>query len=149
MTNYQRDQLLQLKPWSDDFKSKKAYIKGYLDASNPATYYKDGRVQCGERKNRSYIDLYYLTKAKFKSTTKNEVIRILYELCSEERNFYRTLVCTGVKEVVFFTEAMWSWYPNQLHKRNLNGYMEYWNMKNNNGVTLTKFVEIAKKSKVK
>lgn len=148
MTNYQRNQLLQLKPWSDEFKSKKKYIEEYLNQKSPATYYKNGAMQCTERRNRSYLDLYFLTKAKFKSTTKAEVAEILFDLCKKPDNSIRSIFCPTICKVVFFSTGV-SVFANFLSDEYINEFKEYWAKTASDGVTLPIFIKMVEKRKAK
>ena len=81
-------QLVNLAQYNCDAKTKFDYIKMYLDADCPSTYYKDGTLQCYKYKNRSVRDLYYLTRAKFKTTTLKEVCKIIFKLANGDWKNY-------------------------------------------------------------
>lgn len=142
-------ELLNLIPYqgSELIKTKKQYLQTYLDNNNPETYYKNGKMQCYKNCNRSVRDLYYLTRAKFKSTTLNEVCVILYDLCRDKKNFYRTIFCTNIHEVVFFTDNMHG-YTNFCSDGNLNrSYLCWYDKESDSNITFRQFITIAEKSK--
>lgn len=82
------DELSQLAPWKGgkDCKTPKEYIIAYLLAGTPETLFKTGKIQCHGGTRRSFIDLYFLTKAKFPEIEFEEFIKLMFSL------FYRRLL---------------------------------------------------------
>lgn len=69
----------------ENITNKKDYIlKLFEDNKFPATYYKDNDfIQCRRVYRRSFMDIFWLFKSKFKTATKGELARILLD----KRNF--------------------------------------------------------------
>jgi len=95
------EKLKTIKPWSDKYGRKRSYILNYFASNTPETHFIDGRIQCIRGRNRSFMDLYYLTRAKFKNTTKKELAKILYSINRREK-IIGCIVCPDINEVVFY-----------------------------------------------
>lgn len=127
--------LLNLIPYngSKNIKTKREYILNYIELKCPATYYNNGRIQCNKMRNRSIRDLYYLTRAKFKTTTIREVCKILFEL--SRKNEIKAIFCSTVHEVVFFWKS--NSLPNFLSNFNFrNHFKEYYDVVSKSKITL-------------
>jgi len=112
-------ELAKLAPYKCDAKTKFEYIKAYLDAECPSTYYKDGTLQCYKYKNRSVRDLFYLTKARFKSTTVKELCKIIFKLANKDYNNYGFIYCNDIGDLIIFTHKMHN-YSNFLQPKSFN-----------------------------
>ena len=80
------------------------YLGMYFYLGCPATYYRNGDLQCIYNRNRSFVDLYMLTKAKYPEITMEEVAYILlYELGHEGNGdkSNSSIKCQSIKKVVF------------------------------------------------
>lgn len=76
------DDLSRIIPYegSEEFTDPKEYILNYITIGAPATFYNTGEMQCRSGRNRSFLDLYFLTKAKFPEITLQEFAKIFLEL---------------------------------------------------------------------
>jgi hypothetical protein len=63
-------------------KTRKEFMKAFFETV-PATYDKDGNVQCNARRKRSVTDMHLLVQSRFPKTSIESVIRILGELSQE------------------------------------------------------------------
>jgi hypothetical protein len=66
----------------EHIKSKEKYILNFFKSGEsiyyPKTYYRDNNfIQCHEKYARSFDDLFWLFKSKFKTATKGELARII------------------------------------------------------------------------
>lgn len=67
--------LKKLKPFPGGIrngKTPKEYLELYFQKGMPRTVTMDNEFQCGSGRRRSFLDLYYLCKAKFKDITMEE-----------------------------------------------------------------------------
>jgi len=86
-----------------DCSSIKAFITDYFDKKNaPATYYKNGELQCEKGYNRSLKDLYCLVKSYF-NTTIEEVAYHLISMVKDEHSSINGLYCDTVGGVIFYS----------------------------------------------
>jgi len=76
------DDLSRLVPYkgSEEITDPIEYILNYINIGAPSTFYNDGELQCRSGRNRSFLDLYFLTKAKFPEITLSEFAKIFLEL---------------------------------------------------------------------
>ena len=98
--------LEDLIPYTTDNLTPIEYLLNYFEHKCPATYYKDGRLQCLGRCNRSFVDLYFLTKAKYKNITMEEIAWILLYVLGHEDTGNKTvdiIKCPGIVKVVFIS----------------------------------------------
>ena len=87
----------------ENIKTPEKYLEKYLDNQKPineATYFKDGYQQCDGGRNRSFVDLYAILRAKF---PRLKIDRFAYILCmyqlNNRKSFY-TSYCFGVHKIV-------------------------------------------------
>lgn len=107
--------LENLAPFECDATTPSEYLEKYFARRNPTTFFKDGTVQCINYSNRSFVDLYFLTKAKFPEVELNQVAYILlYELGYAKNKFPDAWVgaikCPQIIKVVFLNN--YSQYSN-------------------------------------
>jgi len=87
----------------ENIKTPEKYLEKYLDNQKPIneeTYFKDGREQCSSGRNRSFVDLYAILRAKF---PRLKIDRFAYILCmyqlNNKKSFY-VPYCSGVHKIV-------------------------------------------------
>ena len=90
--------------WSG--KSKKItnvreYLERYFKNGTKGSYYKDGTIQCYPQRNRSFYDLFFIVKARFKEITEEELAFHIIDLYN--KNELKFTPCSGVKKVTFYT----------------------------------------------
>jgi len=98
------NELANLRPFkgSEDCLTPEEYLKLYFDLGRPETKFRNGTIQCSRDCNRSFFDLYYLTKAKFNDVTLEDVAKILINLCEDYGNTgISALFCPNIEKVVF------------------------------------------------
>ncbi len=136
--------LVNLAQYNCDAKTKFDYIKMYLDANCPSTYYKDGTLQCYKYKNRSVRDLYYLTRAKFKTTTLKEVCKIIFKLANGDWKNYGFIYCGDIKDLIIYTKRMHD-YANFLQQNELRskGFFNFKHRETTSGITYAQFLKLA------
>lgn len=139
--------LEQLAPLDINSKTKKDFMRQYYSMKTPATYLKNGMLQCHGDKNRSIGDLYYILKAKYKSTTFPETCQIMYELCLEDdHQNIECLFCSAANSIVFFRYQDKPYYSRYVRSR-LRGIDlgSYQRVKGTYGVSFNDFMKIVKK----
>jgi len=82
--------------------NKKEYIINFFKSHQkyclPMTYYKDtGFIQCRRKMRRSFNDLFWLFKSKFKTATKGELARILL---NKNNKFIGLFYCDDIGKTV-------------------------------------------------
>lgn len=98
------NELANLRPFegSNGCLTPEEYLKLYFALGRPETRFKNGTIQCSRDCNRSFFDLYYLTKAKFQNVTLEDVAKILIDLCEDYSNTHiSALFCPNIEKVVF------------------------------------------------
>lgn len=102
--------LENLKPYAGAIRKHndpKDYIENYFAKERPATYTKDGVVQCGGGRLRSFLDIYYLTKAKFSDVTKQFVAFTMLSLAANTKKDNSLCLspsyCSTVHKHVFYS----------------------------------------------
>lgn len=79
--------------------NKRDFILRLFDEEKfPTTYYEDtGFIQCKSTYRRSFLDIYWLFKSKFKTATKGELARILLD----KRHYYIGMFyCDSINKLV-------------------------------------------------
>ena len=105
----------------NNFRTVKAFIKSYLDNCAPATYYEDGKIQCERGRNRSFGDLYYITKSIFPSITKKKLAYyLLIFLKGSPKN--EILVCPTIGKVVISIYSIEAFPSMTFSWRNLENF---------------------------
>lgn len=93
--------------------SKSKYITNYINEGNPTTLYKDtGFIQCREGRARSFEELFWLFKSRFKTATKGELSRILLD---NNNSNIGTVACPSVNKLTVYNrnrQREWPSYTN-------------------------------------
>lgn len=118
-------ELNNLKPWRNIPNDNPIdYIEEYFRRYTPATFFNDGSLQCTGNCNRSFVDIYMLTKARFKDITIEEVAYIItYVLChvnESSSGFLASIKCPQIKKVVFKMDT--DWWDSFTDKNSISGY---------------------------
>lgn len=97
--------LNNLRPYESGEDNPTDHILNYFQNNCPTTYYKDGQLQCYSNSNRSFVDIYFLTKASFPDITMEEVAHIMtYQLCIKDysgKNDLTAIKCPQIGKVVW------------------------------------------------
>ena len=109
--------LENLKPYAGalkKFNTVESYINNYFDKKQPETKTHDNIIQCGPGRSRSFLDIYYLTKAKFSEVTLSEVAFRLLVLSCDTRDgkggsTISSLYCGTVHKLVFYKTGYPTW----------------------------------------
>ena len=80
------------------------YLERYFKNGTKGSYYKDGTIQCYPQRNRSFYDLFFIVKARFKEITEEELAFHLIDMFNN--NELRMVPCSDVRKVTFFIEEM-------------------------------------------
>ena len=80
------------------------YLERYFKNGTKGSYYKDGTIQCYPQRNRSFYDLFFIVKARFKEITEEELAFHIMDLYNN--NKLRVIPCSDVKKVTFFIYQM-------------------------------------------
>lgn len=88
------------------------YLERYFKNGTKGSYYKDGTIQCYPQRNRSFYDLFFIVKARFKEVTEEELAFHIVDLYN--KNELRFVPCGDVRKVTFF-----------IYKMNSYGYCIY------------------------
>ena len=93
--------------------NKQEYILNFLPTKNnffPPTFYKNsGFIQCRSMARRSFNDIFWLLKSKFKTATRGELARILLDkrLCKADM-----IYCDNANKLVIGNAKSKDLYPN-------------------------------------
>ncbi len=104
--------LEDLETYTDENLTPIEYLYNYFDEGCPETIFKDGRYQCASGCNRSFVDLYMLTKAKYPEITIEEVAYILLYILGHEDNGNKShdvIKCPTIGMVVFVSPKNMYW----------------------------------------
>ena len=91
------------------------YLERYFKNGTKGSYYKDGTIQCYPQRNRSFYDLFFIVKARFKEITEEELAFHLIDMFNN--NELRMVPCGDVQKVTFFTEEMNDYGYNKYDNR--------------------------------
>lgn len=80
------------------------YLERYFRNGTKGSYYKDGSIQCYPGRNRSFYDLFFIVKARFKEITEEELAFHLIDMIKIK--VLKTTPCGDVMKVVFYTPEM-------------------------------------------
>jgi len=100
--------------------SVREYLERYFKNGTKGSYYKDGTIQCYPQRNRSFYDLFFIVKARFKEITEGELAFYLIDLF--ENNNLRFVPCGDVCKVTFFVSKMHNYGYNCYNRG--RGYFE-------------------------
>ena len=121
------------------------YLERYFKNGTKGSYYKDGTIQCYPQRNRSFYDLFFIAKARFKEITEEELAFYLVNMLKE--NKLRMVPCGDVMKVTFYTLDMHGYgysykdYSNYLRE---NSYKQYFEMKYGMELSMVEIMELAK-----
>ena len=121
------------------------YLERYFKNGTKVTKFKDGTIQCYPKRNRSFYDLFFIVRARFKEVTEEELAFHLINLFKD--NKLRMVPCPDVRKVTFFTKEMHEYgYSNYNHNMYLTrGWdMAYFEMKYGIELSFVEIVELAK-----
>lgn len=114
------------------------YLEKYFKNGTKGSYYKDGTIQCYPQRNRSFYDLFFIVKARFKEITEEELAFHLVDLFN--KNELRMVLCSNVRKVTFFIRKMHG-YGYNIHDDRTGYYKIDFEKKYGNELS---FVEIEK-----
>jgi len=119
------------------------YLERYFKNGTKGSYYKDGTIQCYPQRNRSFYDLFFIVKARFKEITEEELAHHIIDLF---RNGKLMMVpCGDVQKVTFFTCEMHDYGYDSGDNRNY--YEEEFNQKFGNELSFVEIEELAENYK--
>jgi len=124
--------LEDLKPYKGAGKYSKltntveTYLKKYFKGGSKATYFKDGMIQCQPNKSRSFYDLYFLAKARFKDVSEEEVAYYLLEMTRPVVTDVKLkyIPCGDVQKVTFFIHTAHGGYGSYYTNRMEDNYCD-------------------------
>lgn len=126
---------------SKEFRTRKALVKEFLN--NPENTYYDQectKLQCSSEKFRSLSDIHMIVKSKFKVTSLESTIKIIYNLIDSDSVPVSMVWCTMVNKVVL------KYLPNDARKM-VTDYSRknYYKSEGVDGLSLEKIENIYKK----
>lgn len=80
------------------------YLERYFKNGTKATRLKDGTIQCYPGRNRSFYDLFFIVKARFKEITEGELAFCIMDMFNNYKLKY--VPCGDVRKITFFTKEM-------------------------------------------
>ena len=96
------------------------YLERYFKNGTKGSYYKDGTIQCYPQRNRSFYDLFFIVKARFKEITEEELAYHLVNMFNDGE--LRMVPCGDVKKVTFFISEMHTYgYTKHDNRRYYDG----------------------------
>ena len=119
----------------------KEYLERYFKNGTKGSYYKDGTIQCYPGRNRSFYDLFFIVKARFKEITEEELAYNLIDMLKSR--ILKTVPCGDVQKVVFYTSKMHG-YGFNYHETQDNYYRSYTNRKYGYELSFVEIEELAK-----
>ena len=121
------------------------YLERYFKNGTSGSYYKDGTIQCYPQRNRSFYDLFFIVKARFKEITEEELAFHIIDLYN--KNELKFMPCNEVKKVTFFTNKMHD-YGLCIHDERYKYYNYYYERKHSEEEpSFNEIKELAKKYK--
>ena len=102
------------------------YLERYFKNGTKGSYYKDGTIQCYPQRNRSFYDLFFIVKARFKEVTEEELAFYIVDLYN--KNELKFMPCSDVKKVTFFIHKMHD-YGMSIHNERYGDYKSYYERK--------------------
>ena len=120
------------------------YLERYFKNGTKGSYYKDGTMQCYPQRNRSFYDLFFIVKARFKEITEEELAHHIVDLF--DNNKLRFVPCGDVKKVTFFISKMHD-YGYAVNDKNYKYYQEDFEKKYGNELSFEEITELAENYK--
>ena len=102
------------------------YLERYFKNGTSGSYYKDGTIQCYPQRNRSFYDLFFIVRARFKEVTEEELAFHIVDLYN--KNKLKFMPCGDVKKVTFFIHKMHD-YGICIHEERHGYYKSYYERK--------------------
>ena len=120
------------------------YLERYFKNGTKGSYYKDGTIQCYPQRNRSFYDLFFIVKARFKEITEEELAFNLIEMIKNQT--LKVIPCGDVMKTVFYTPEMHG-YGFNYNEIQLNSYKSLAELKYGNELSIMEIVLLAKNYK--
>lgn len=117
------------------------YLERYFKNGTSATYFKDRTIQCYPGRNRSFYDLFFIVKARFKDITEEELAYHLIDMFNNDK--LRMVPCPDVRKVTFFIEEMHG-YGYCVHDKIEKYSKYYYELKYDNELSFKDIKELAK-----
>jgi len=164
--------LLSLKKYRNKkFEDVESFLLDYFAKQSPATYYKNGLLQCLPHRHRSVYDLYSLAIVDFPDLTIEEFSKVLISIVGrkvqvrrldghlEIPRFIMVIFCTDINKVVFYADiSIWG-FGSRTDKTLYGDYafikkdgedgLSFRMLLNNSGLSYPKFLEMTDKNKLK
>jgi hypothetical protein len=116
------------------------YLEKYFKNGTKGSYYKDGTIQCYPQRNRSFYDLFFIVKARFKEITEEELAFHVIDLFNS--NKLRMVSCGDVMKVTFFIHTM-HLYGYSINDKESNWFIEDSNRKYGNELSFNEIKEFS------
>ena len=120
------------------------YLERYFKNGTKGSYYKDGTIQCYPQRNRSFYDLFFIVKARFKEITEEELAHHIIDLFRKDE--LKFVPCGDVRKVTFFISKMHD-YGYTANDRNCKYYQEDFEKKYGSELSFEEIEELAKNYK--
>ena len=120
------------------------YLERYFKNGTKGSYYKDGTIQCYPQRNRSFYDLFFIVKARFKEITEEELAHHIIDLFEKAELIF--MPCSDVRKVTFFISKMHH-YGYTVNDRNYKCYQGNFKKKYGNELSFEEIEELAKNYK--
>lgn len=120
------------------------YLERYFKNGTKGSYYKDGTIQCYPQRNRSFYDLFFIVKARFKEITEGELAFHLIEMFKE--NVLQMVPCGDVRKVTFYAPEMHEYgydYNDYKYYLKFDSHKEYFEMKYGIELSMVEIIELA------
>lgn len=120
------------------------YLERYFKNGTSTTYFKDRTIQCYPQRNRSFYDLFFIVKARFKEITEEEVAYHIINLFND--GTLSMIPCPDVRKVTFFTEKMHT-YGYSVYDKKRREYVSYFKHKYDDELSFEEIEQLAEKYK--
>ena len=120
------------------------YLERYFNNGTKGSYYKDGTIQCYPQRNRSFYDLFFIVKARFKEVTEEELAHHIVDLFRKDE--LRFVPCGDVRKVTFFIAKMHEYGYNVKSSESL-WYKRDYRHKFGNEISFKEITELAENYK--
>ena len=116
------------------------YLERYFKNGTKGSYYKDGTIQCYPNRNRSFYDLFFIVKARFKEITEEELAHHIIDLFRKDE--LRFVLCPDVRKVTFFISKMHI-YGCDIHSNRTGYYKNDFEQKYGSELSFVEIEELA------
>ena len=120
------------------------YLERYFKNGTKVTKFKDGTIQCYPQRNRSFYDLFFIVKARFKEITEEELAFNLIDMIKNQT--LKIILCGDTMKTVFYTPEMHG-YGLNYNEIQLNSYKSLVELKYGNELSIMEIVLLAKNYK--